>query len=71
MSAEALLRAQPRPSEAEVQDALAGVLCRCTGYRKIVEAVLAVAAGGVVDAVVAGAARRSARAPRGSTRRPR
>ena len=34
-----------RPSEAEVRDALAGVLCRCTGYRKIVEAVLAVAAG--------------------------
>ncbi len=49
MSAEALLRANPRPVEAEVQDALAGVLCRCTGYRKIVEAVLAVAAGEVVD----------------------
>ena len=32
--------AQHRPSEAEVQDALGGVLCRCTGYRKIVEAVL-------------------------------
>ena len=43
MSAEALLRANPRPTEAEVRDALAGVLCRCTGYRKIVEAVLAVA----------------------------
>jgi CO/xanthine dehydrogenase Mo-binding subunit len=58
MSAEALLRRNPRPSEAEVQDALAGVLCRCTGYRKIVEAVLAVAAGVVVDAPVpvAGAA---------------
>ncbi len=50
MSAESLLRAKPRPSEAEVQDALAGVLCRCTGYRKIVEAVLAVAAGEVIDA---------------------
>ena len=49
MSAEALLRANPKPSEAEVNDALAGVLCRCTGYRKIVEAVLAVAAGTVVD----------------------
>ncbi len=41
MSAEALLRRKPQPSEAEVLDALGGVLCRCTGYRKIVEAVLA------------------------------
>ncbi|MEO6743562.1 MAG: molybdopterin cofactor-binding domain-containing protein, partial [Caldimonas sp.] len=51
MSAEALLRANPRPTEAEVLDALGGVLCRCTGYRKIVEAVLAVAAGAVAPAV--------------------
>jgi CO/xanthine dehydrogenase Mo-binding subunit/aerobic-type carbon monoxide dehydrogenase small subunit (CoxS/CutS family) len=50
MSAESLLRANPRPNEAEVEAALAGVLCRCTGYRKIVEAVLAAAAGAVVDA---------------------
>ncbi len=50
MSAESLLRANAAPSEAEVDEALAGVLCRCTGYRKIVEAVLAVAAGDVVDA---------------------
>ena len=53
MSAEALLRRQPQPSEAEVLDALGGVLCRCTGYRKIVEAVLA----------VGGAAPMSAQAP--------
>ena len=53
MSAESLLRANPAPSEAEVRDALAGVLCRCTGYTKIVEAVLAVAAGEVEDAPVA------------------
>jgi len=39
MSAEALLRAHPRPTEAEIRDALAGNLCRCTGYVKIVEAV--------------------------------
>ncbi|TIP34250.1 MAG: hypothetical protein E5X69_27230, partial [Mesorhizobium sp.] len=30
----------PTPSEAETQDALGGVLCRCTGYRKIVAAVM-------------------------------
>ena len=52
MSAESLLRANPRPNEAQVREALAGVLCRCTGYTKIVEAVLAVAAGDVVDAPV-------------------
>jgi len=39
MSAEALLRANPRPTDAEIRDALAGNLCRCTGYVKIVEAV--------------------------------
>jgi aldehyde oxidoreductase len=50
MSAESLLRANPKPSEAEVRDALAGVLCRCTGYTKIVEAVLAAAAGDVAEA---------------------
>ncbi len=55
MSAESLLRQNPRPSEAEVQDALAGVLCRCTGYRKIVEAVLAVASGASIDAPAAAA----------------
>jgi aldehyde oxidoreductase len=53
MSAESLLRANRAPSEAEVRDALAGVLCRCTGYAKIVEAVLAVAAGDTRDAPVA------------------
>ena len=44
MAATDLLSRNANPAEAEVQDALAGVLCRCTGYRKIVEAVLAVAA---------------------------
>jgi len=43
MAAADTLRRHPRPSEAEVLEGLAGVLCRCTGYRKIVEAVLAAA----------------------------
>jgi aldehyde oxidoreductase len=45
MAATDLLRRTPRPTESQVLDGLAGVLCRCTGYRKIVEAVLAVAHG--------------------------
>jgi aerobic carbon-monoxide dehydrogenase small subunit len=39
-----LLRDNPRPSEQEVREAIAGNLCRCTGYQPIVEAVLAAAA---------------------------
>jgi aerobic-type carbon monoxide dehydrogenase small subunit (CoxS/CutS family) len=35
----ALLAANPRPSRQEVAEALAGNLCRCTGYVKIFEAV--------------------------------
>jgi CO/xanthine dehydrogenase Mo-binding subunit/aerobic-type carbon monoxide dehydrogenase small subunit (CoxS/CutS family) len=38
-----LLRRVPRPSRSEIEDALGGVLCRCTGYGKIVEAVMAAA----------------------------
>ena len=44
VSATALLAATPSPSEDEVRVALAGNLCRCTGYDGIVKAVLAVAA---------------------------
>ncbi len=41
VSAAALLRKQSEPAEQDVMDGLAGVLCRCTGYRKIVAAVVA------------------------------
>ena len=40
IAATEVLRASSRPSAAEVVDGLGGVLCRCTGYRKIVAAVL-------------------------------
>ena len=40
MSAKALLDENKRPSRLEVEDALGGVLCRCTGYQKIVDAVM-------------------------------
>ena len=43
MSATALLRANPSPSEDEIKKALQGNICRCTGYWNIVEAVRAVA----------------------------
>ena len=41
LSAKALLEENPRPTELEVRRAIAGNLCRCTGYQKIVEAILA------------------------------
>ena len=46
LSAKALLDENPNPTEEEVREALSGNLCRCTGYTKIVEAVLAVAEKG-------------------------
>ena len=49
ISATALLRANPDPSEDDVRIALSGNLCRCTGYGGIVRAVRDVAQGGASD----------------------
>jgi carbon-monoxide dehydrogenase small subunit len=46
MSATALLEENPKPTEDEVRMAIAGNICRCTGYTKIVEAILAASEGG-------------------------
>ena len=43
MASADLLQRNPKPSEEEVREALAGNLCRCTGYHNIVKAVLAAA----------------------------
>ena len=43
LSAKAFLDEHPAPTEDEVREALAGNLCRCTGYQKIADAVLAAA----------------------------
>jgi len=40
ITAVGLLAENPDPTEAEVRQALAGNLCRCTGYRQIIDAVL-------------------------------
>jgi carbon-monoxide dehydrogenase small subunit len=45
VAAKALLDKNPNPTETEVRYALAGNLCRCTGYDKIVRAVLEAAEG--------------------------
>ena len=42
MAAYALLRDNPRPTEHQVRAAIAGNLCRCTGYDKVVRAIMGV-----------------------------
>src|SRR6185295_2493564 len=56
MAATDLLAHNTAPDEAAVMDALGGVLCRCTGYRKIVEAILDVAGRDTPVTAAAGAA---------------
>ena len=52
MSAAALLKENPKPTEAEVRAYLEGNICRCTGYHNIVKAILA-ASGQDVTAIAA------------------
>jgi len=52
MSAAALLKDNPTPSEAEIRAYLSGNLCRCTGYHNIVKAIMA-ASGQDVSAIAA------------------
>ncbi len=52
MTAAALLKENPRPSEAEIRDYLEGNICRCTGYHNIVKAIIA-ASGQDVGAIAA------------------
>ena len=47
LTAKAFLDRNPDPTEAEVRDVMMSNLCRCTGYEKIIEAVMAVANGEV------------------------
>ena len=49
MAAKSLLARNPRPSRREIQEALAGNLCRCTGYIQILQAVERAAAGDTAD----------------------
>jgi carbon-monoxide dehydrogenase small subunit len=41
MNAKALLDKNPEPSDGEIRQGISGVLCRCTGYRKIIQAIKA------------------------------
>ena len=43
LAGEALLKEMPRPSRTEIRQAIAGNLCRCTGYKQIVDAIQATA----------------------------
>lgn len=49
LSVKALLNENPSPSRKEIKEAIAGNLCRCTGYEQIIEAVEALAKGEYVN----------------------
>ena len=53
VSSHDLLRRNPRPSDPEIREALAGNLCRCTGYEKILDAVRVAAERMAADAEAA------------------
>ena len=66
LSAKALLDRNPRPTEEEVREVMAGNYCRCTGYQKPVEAVLA-AVGQTIACRGLSSSVREARVKRGKT----
>lgn len=45
VAGEALLKRNPKPTEEEIKEAVGGILCRCTGYRQIIDAILDAAKG--------------------------
>jgi carbon-monoxide dehydrogenase small subunit len=49
VAAQALLALNPRPTREEVEEGLAGNLCRCGGYGQIIEAVLAASTAGATE----------------------
>jgi aerobic-type carbon monoxide dehydrogenase small subunit (CoxS/CutS family) len=53
MATKALLDQNPTPTLYEIRDALAGNLCRCTGYTKMIEAVQAIAREGTIERATA------------------
>lgn len=54
LAGEALLMHNPQPTRVEIREALAGNLCRCTGYQQIVDAIEATALGRARTAVDTG-----------------
>jgi carbon-monoxide dehydrogenase small subunit len=53
LAAAALLAETPQPSEAEIREAIAGNLCRCTGYHFVIEAILSAGASSSAGASTA------------------